>query len=387
MNNNRNSNTKLLRVGQLVGIMVASVLVNHFAWAAVPPVPSKITRFTNVGSILNTRHNLTQSTANAPIADIMNSTRNNYGEVCVYCHTPHGANQTIAAPLWNRTIKVTNYQTYDELGTTSLTQAVTSTPGAASLTCLSCHDGQTAIDSIINMPGSGLGNNGQAIAQSASFLDSWPGAGGGTSLHAGLNSQISVSGGFVQGNGEGSSTLNQGSTTTVVAPSGSSPGAGYVEVLIGCGVLCNGLPIGTSVWTLTIPATLDPAAGCLTCHSDVGDNVTGGAGQIADFRLFNIGTDLRNDHPVGITFPTTNGPGTDWNTPAGIQGSSQFFDLDSDSRMDKGEIRTYNGNVECASCHDPHGVPSAGPGTEFNKTFLRVQNMDGSAVCLTCHVK
>jgi hypothetical protein len=31
-------------------------------------------------------------------------------------------------------------------------------------------------------------------------------------------------------------------------------------------------------------------------------------------------------------------------------------------------------------------VPSAGPGSNFNPTFLRLPNA-GSAVCLTCHSK
>ena len=358
----KNSKAGIRQVSQLLAVVLASVMVSQFAWAAVP---NKTTKFSNIGSISNTRHNLTQSgivdDLGTEISSFMNATRNNYGEVCVYCHTPHGANQTIDAPLWNRTIKVTNYQTYDELGTTSLTQAVTSTPGPASLTCLSCHDGQTAIDSIINMPGSGLGNNAQATTQSTSFLDQWTGNGGPAGSHLGLNSADGV-----LGNGEGSAFL----TYTPCTPGSSPfcidlPGFGWVDVLTG---------------------SAEAGKGCMTCHSDVGDTL-GIAGNVVDFRLFNIGTDLRNDHPVGITFPTTNGPGTDWNTPAGIQGSSQFFDLDSDTKMEKGEIRTYNGKVECASCHDPHGVPSAGPGTEFNKTFLRVQNMDGSAVCLTCHVK
>lgn len=58
--------------------------------------------------------------------------------------------------------------------------------------------------------------------------------------------------------------------------------------------------------------------------------------------------------------------------------------------MDKGDIRMYgvgtDSRVECASCHDPHGVPSAGPGSTFNPTFLRKPNI-GSTVCLTCHTK
>jgi len=288
-------------------------------------------RFTNIGSIANTRHNMTQDTTIPSVSIDMDRYRNNYGEVCVYCHTPHGANQTITAPLWNRTIRVTNYQTYDELGTTTLTQAVMSTPGPASLTCLSCHDGQTAIDSIINMPGSGsAGATGaqiqaQQTSQNTAFLNLWnppPGVTDATT-HMGFNSSNGI-----QGNGTGD-------------------------------------------------------RGCMVCHTETG--VLGGG--LLDFSMAFIGTDLRNDHPVGITFPTTNGPGTDWNTPAGVKGSSNYFDNNSNGRMEKAEIRTYDGKVECASCHDPHGVPSAGSGSVFNKTFLRVQNTNGSAVCFTCHVK
>ncbi|MEO8332651.1 MAG: cytochrome c3 family protein [Gallionella sp.] len=301
-------------------IVVIGVLMSS-AHAGDPSTP--FDRFTNIGSIVNTRHNMTQSSAPL-IVSVMNGARNNYGEVCVYCHTPHGANNTIAAPLWNRTIKVTNYQTYDELGTTSLTQAVTSTPGSASLTCLSCHDGQTAIDSIINMPGSGMGLLSQQTTQNTAFLNSWPPGGGGPTQHMGLNSTNNV-----LGDGTGN-------------------------------------------------------RGCLVCHSTTGILADFGP----DFAIFNLGTDLRNDHPIGITFPAPPGsPLPDWKTPLGVKGGSNYFDDNNNGRMEKAEIRTYDGKVECASCHDPHGVPSAGTGTVFNKTFLRKQNTNGSAVCLSCHTK
>ena len=105
-----------------------------------------------------------------------------------------------------------------------------------------------------------------------------------------------------------------------------------------------------------------------------------------DFTVFSIGTDLKNDHPVGVTFPTINGNGTDFNTPGGTKGSASFFDMDGDTSMDKEDIRVYGGKVECASCHDPHGVQSGGPSSQFKPTFLRVDNA-GSALCLTCHIK
>ena len=324
---------------------------------AIVQMPSAhASAFSNIGSIKNTVHNLTQDTLFVVIGQAVNpmqARRNDYGEVCVYCHTPHGANNTIAAPLWNRTILPTNYQTYDELGTTTLTQAVSSTPGTASLTCLSCHDGQTAVDSIINMPttqvltgtyanshGNGLGS--QQTSQNGAFLDSWTNAAGpDATRHMGFNStQFGAT--YALGNGTGSDNI-----------------------------------------------------GCLSCHSPV----TLTSGGNTDFSMAHLGTDLRNDHPIGVTYPAAAIAGTnneDFNRPAGLTtvGASNYFDENADGKMQKNEIRTYNGRVECASCHDPHGVPS-GVGLQFYPTFLRKKQAAdtvgpgafGSRVCFTCHNK
>lgn len=278
-------------------------------------------KFSNQGSVANTRHNMTQRQASGggPSAAIMDPYRNDYQEVCVYCHTPHAANTTVALPLWNRTIKATTYTTYEQLGTSTLTQSV-SQPGPNSLSCLSCHDGQTAVDSIVNMPGSGGYSAAQMTSQNNSFLNTW---------------------------------------TNTRGPDAS-------------------VHLGMSV---------PDSTGCLACHSPDAGFVGAGA---TDFRAFRIGTDLRNDHPVGITFPTNNGPGTDFNTPGGTKGSTKFYDNNGNNYMDKDEIRLYNSGagpkVECASCHDPHGVSPSGAGGAFNPTFLRVSNTS-SAVCMTCHSK
>ena len=120
--------------------------------------------------------------------------------------------------------------------------------------------------------------------------------------------------------------------------------------------------------------------GCIICHR------TALSFSFPDFTLFNIGTDLTNDHPVGITFPAATGAGTDWNTPGGTKGTSLYFDVNTNTKMDKDEIRIYSGQVECGSCHDPHGVPDPANGNQFKPTFLRVANT-GSALCLTCHSK
>ncbi len=293
----------------------AALLLAALPVRADVDLPSK---FSNIGSVGNTRHNLTQrqTSGGGPAGATMDSYRNDYLEVCVYCHTPHGANRSVAAPLWNRTMKTTTYQTYDLLNTASVTQPVTQ-PGINSLTCLSCHDGQTAVDSIINMPGAGRYSQAQETTENAAFLNSWNNSRGpDATVHARMN--------------------------------------------------------GTE---------------CLACHSSGAGIVGAGA---TDFTAFAIGTDLRNDHPVGIRYPTTAGAGTDFKDPPRKETQLAYFDNNGNTRADPNEIRLYNTGdgyeVECASCHDPHGVPSAGVGSVFNPTFLRVNNA-GSAVCLTCHSK
>jgi len=121
-----------------------------------------------------------------------------------------------------------------------------------------------------------------------------------------------------------------------------------------------------------------------------------------------IGTDLRNDHPVGVLYPDTYTPAADFNEPnVKLPGNMAFFDTNGNNRADPDEVRLYDSGegyeVECASCHDPHGVPSGGSGTNtrFSPSFLRVNNGIGashdgntgivsngpSALCLTCHTK
>ena len=304
----------MTRVNLLAAVVaLIAALPGSFAVAGSGDIPTK---FSNVDTIYNTRHNMTQRKRDGSQIGNMNSTfmddvRNDYRDVCVYCHTPHGSNADVALPLWNRTIKSTTYTTYNQLGTSTLTQPV-SQPGAASLSCLSCHDGQTAIDSIINMPGPGRYLASQATGTDPSFLDQW--------------NQVS------QGN--------------------------------------QGPPTGHNTM-----------AECMSCHSTTGPTAA------TNFASFLIGTDLRNDHPIGVRFPTSN---TDFNPTTGATALNTFFDKDGDGHMDKEDIRLYKTGsdfrVECASCHDPHGVPSNGAGTAFNKTFLRKTN-DGSGVCLTCHAK
>ncbi len=305
----------------------------------------------NTGGVGDTRHNMTMNYlryggSNDVGAD-MDEYRNDYGAVCVYCHTPHGANTQIDAPLWNRTVAPDSvYEPYDRPTTLMRPMSV---PGPTSLTCLSCHDGTIAIDSVLNMPGSGRNpmNNSQnasrAAASNMDFLNQWaiayPGTGA-SGKHATLGPDL--------GNSEISDT-------------------------------------------------------CAGCHNN-------SIFELESFRAFMIGTDLRNDHPVGVLYPDAAGVEAGFfNEPnVKLPGNMAFFDTNGNNRADLDEVRLYDSGegyeVECASCHDPHGVPSGGSdtNTRFSPSFLRINNGIGdeshdgninivsngpSALCLTCHTK
>ena len=65
------------------------------------------------------------------------------GEICIYCHTPHGADTTEDV-LWNHTVTSKTFADY----TTSAGTAWGETAGinSSSLLCLSCHDGTVGLD-------------------------------------------------------------------------------------------------------------------------------------------------------------------------------------------------------------------------------------------------
>lgn len=191
----------------------------------------------NPDDIANSKHNM--------------STRSgltNYGEVCVYCHTPHGG-QTQNAPLWNRNFGTGPYTMYNASYSSTIDMPVAASPQGVSLACLSCHDGTIGLDVIINRP----------------------------------------------------------NTDTTLAGSGN-----------------------------TMPSN---------------------AGQF----FANLGTDLRNDHPISVTYDNVADPA---------------FTAPSGGKI--GTLPLYLGRVECGTCHNPHN-------TTFTP-FLRSSN-SSSNLCKTCHIK
>ncbi|WP_426417184.1 cytochrome c3 family protein [Aestuariirhabdus sp. LZHN29] len=221
------------------------------------------------------------------------------GEICVFCHTPHGADTGAPVPLWNRNLPTgTTYTTYDSLGTSSLDGTIISV-GSVSLACLSCHDGGQAMDSIINAPGSGLAGD-----------NTWQA-------------------GTWTGNDRPQGIANIGTDLRDDHPIGIQYGGG--------GVVQS------------------------TCTND-GANCTATLGD-ADF--FQPRMRVINTQPIW------------WVSTDGNNATREKTDIQLYTRSDAAAANENEPFVECASCHDPH---------TDNTTFLRVVNTD-SAVCLACHDK
>lgn len=105
--------------------------------------------------ISNTKHNLT-STGTGP------NKQTSTEQICVFCHTPHAANTSVEAPLWNKGLpSASGYTTYSTANSSTIDGEVLGV-GSVSAACLSCHDGTQAMDNLVNAPGSGNYNSGGA---------------------------------------------------------------------------------------------------------------------------------------------------------------------------------------------------------------------------------
>lgn len=205
-------------------------------------------------SVRGSKHDL--STSYDPIS----------AQVCMYCHTPHHANNKLHglhAPLWNRVIDTTKVFT---VYTSPTLVGTAENPNASiSALCLGCHDGTVSSGTVYGL----------------TFSDKH-------------------------------------------------------EVI-------NGASLGER----------GEYPNCDRCHQNIGGTESWWVGQ-----------NLSNMHPISITYPT----------PA----KSTHYNQPPDQNNGWPDMKLFNGKVECPTCHLVHD-PAIKP-------FLRKSN-DGSALCLTCHIK
>lgn len=123
---------------------------------------------------------------------------------------------------------------------------------------------------------------------------------------------------------------------------------------------------------------------CMSCHDGVtalgamhnapvtGADLTAALGAVPG----NLGTDLKDDHPVGFNYNI-----------AATEDNGLVDKATADGTLNPGGGTAFFGaagnNIECASCHKVHDPGTVPAGTS---PFLRISNTN-SALCLACHNK
>ena len=299
-------------------------------------------------------------------------------QICVFCHTPHHA-RTDTAPLWNKD----NLTTYVAYGPTL---AGTSTDvSGSSLACLSCHDGITTFDNLINRPGKGSGQSAPGTTTNDKLMgwtmwDTTAKPAESRADHFGSNNKCGTCHPQAESN-----RLNIGlGGAFQIVEDAQGPFQTY-QPLSGTGDLQNDHPIGVAYET-DGRASLRPTGTVLASLSMAQASTVHGSGS-----------------PTAAFGRSDNY----WSVFGYIKADATISDL------------LRNGDkVECASCHDPHyknqtnDDPSliesynrtggvGGPtGAGYNYTvsgqfdkvidglFLRrVGGNSNSGVCRTCHAK
>lgn len=210
---------------------------------------------------------------------------------CVFCHTPHNAQTTALAPLWNHAPSGQTLAAYTWASPANASIAFAADPliGPSRL-CQACHDGVTAVDS--------------------------HGTGGLASHAAGGNTPMSSS----------------------YTDALSATNKRYIDDL-----------------SVTHPIGFQYADAELRGINEIVPQTTG-----------------------FITAPTTELLAATFNTQsrgALATGSKKISDT------------LYGGFMTCASCHDVHNSVNASPDAGHTYNYFLYAKQEGSAICLSCHVK
>jgi predicted CXXCH cytochrome family protein len=143
---------------------------------------------------------------------------------------------------------------------------------------------------------------------------------------------------------------------------------------------------GTTAYTTDYTGFDATSRLCLSCHDGTvaldsfGGTTTGGTTFLTAADPEYIGTDLRNDHPIGSrAIYDTTGTSTSFhpqNASHSVVGSAGTLRLRSWTDPSDGTTKYV---VGCKTCHNPHRTAGA-------EHLLNFSNVN-SQLCLTCHIK
>jgi predicted CXXCH cytochrome family protein len=386
--------------------------------------------------VSNTKHNLSASgpgTVRAPVGG--------EPEVCVFCHTPHGASALMPGPLWNRNMSQQSYTPYDS---PSL-QAGVGQPTGPSKLCLSCHDGSIALGSVLNSgsanpidvqntgPGGVMPTGSTHLG--TSLLNDHPVSFSFDAALASDDAELATpSGGFVGGllplfpRGGGTEVecttchdphLEDPAMFLRVEP--RDPNSGLCMVChTKTGWAGSSHEAATEFWPSGQSSTTVRDHSCLSCHAPhtedgaerlLRDGASGGASAI-ERTCFNchttsasggIAPDLETEFSKLNRHPVTLNPGV--HRPVFISrpaaGLPENVELTPNGTAEDPRF-TDDVHVECVDCHNPHRVTSTNrtegmrgiglDGNEISNVMTGiappadgVENEQMYPVCLRCH--
>lgn len=112
-----------------------------------------------ISDIKNTKHNFSHQGPNVVRAAEQPANKQQ-NQICVFCHTPHGTTPGVS-PLWNKKLSSATYTVYTSLTLDSevIKGSGLDQPAGSSKLCLSCHDGTLAIGDVNVMWGLGTSNS------------------------------------------------------------------------------------------------------------------------------------------------------------------------------------------------------------------------------------
>lgn len=209
--------------------------------------------------IANSKHDLSVNSTGATVKSTAQT------EICVFCHTPHGASTTANTPLWNHALSASGtFGVYANSNSMNAAPTgVTGTDGSTSSLCMSCHDGSVAINSQNNASNNGLSNAIGVVAgrvTAGGMLDAANSATLGTGATALTNDHPVNFDYTVSVTADGTAAGGLVATATV-------NGAGYGAKLFANTVQCASChDVHDSTNGVFLRTTMTGSALCLKCH-------------------------------------------------------------------------------------------------------------------------